>query len=295
MRPSLYTRGFTSRHPGLFIFLLDQSASMGEPVKGQKYSKADLATTALNNLIFEMVRGGPPARKGQRQNYAYLAVLGYNDKVFPLLSPDLADIVALGDHPAGTASVSRNVYDTHIGAYRQVIEPQPYWIKPDARGKTQMAEALSMARDIALRWLHQTPEASQAARQECFPPVVINITDAQDNGRGDPLAVAEELRRASTQQGDTLIFTCYFTKHTGQPLIFPGTREQVAHLDPPYAEQMFLMSSVIPEALRKKAAFSFELDHELAAQARGFIYNVDPQALVRFLLWGTQNATITIA
>lgn len=289
---SLYTREFTQRYPGLFIFLLDQSGSMGEPVEGQQYSKAEFAATAINNLIFEMVRGAPIDSKGKRQNYAYLSVLGYNDRVFPLLSPELVDIVFLSEHPVGTSSVWHDVYDAHTDSYQRVSQQQPYWIWPDARGKTQMAEALSAARTIALQWLAQPPEAGQASRQECFPPIIINITDAQDNGRGDPIAVAEEIRRAGTKQGRILIFTCHFTKRTGQSLIFPGARDLVAHLDPPYAEQMFLMSSIIPEPLRKYAQSAMALEHELAAQARGFIYNADTRVLARFLLWGMQSVTI---
>ena len=236
-----------------------------------------------------MIRKASSDVQGTQKKYAYLCVLGYNDTVFPLLSPDLVDIAYLKEHPVGTIPMMRNVLDSHMGSYRRISENRPFWIKPDARGKTQMAAAFTCAREIARRWLAQQPEDGQALRQECFPPVIINITDAQDNGRGDPIAITEEIRREGTRQGAILIFTCHFTKHMGQSLIFPSTREQVARLDPPYAEQMFMMSSVIPEPLRRNAMIKLGLSHAVTPEARGFIYNADTEVLVNFLHWGTQG------
>ena len=189
-----YTRRLTRRHPGLFIILLDQSGSMGELVDGQN-SKASFATTAINNLIFEMINKAPIDVKGQRKKYTYLSVLGYNDTVYPLFSTELADVPSLAENPAGTVPIVRDVYDSFASSYRRVSENRPFWIRPEARGKTQMAEAFGKARDMARLWLSQIPEPGQASRQECFPPVIINITDAQANGRGDPIAITQEIQR----------------------------------------------------------------------------------------------------
>ncbi len=288
-----YTRRFTRRYPGLFIILLDQSGSMAEEVDGRGCSKADFATTAINNLIHEMVQIAKfDVSTGKRRKYAYLSIFGYNDSVYPLLSPEPMDIPFLSEHHRGTVPTVRDVLDSHAGTYRQVTENRVFWIEPRTQGKTQMAEAFTYARNVATRWLTEAPEPGQAPRQDCFPPIIINITDAQDNGKVNPLSITQEIQREGTSQGSILIFNCHFTTRIGQSLIFPGSTHEVAHLDPPFASQIFEMSSIIPEPLRKKAIAEFGLNREIPPNARSLIYNADADVLIKFLHWGTIGAAI---
>ena len=288
-----YTRRFTRRYPGLFVILLDQSGSMAEEVQGYGCSKADFATTAINSLIYEMVQAARfDVSTGKRRKYAYLSIFGYNDSVYPLLAPEPMDIPFLGDHQRGTIPIVRDVMDSHTDKLRQVTENRAFWIEPRNQGKTQMADAFTAARDTVRRWLAEPPEPGQAPRQECFPPIIINITDAQNNGRIDPLPITQEIRREGTQQGSTLIFNCQFSTSMGQPQIFPPNIMQVAHLDPPFAGQMFEMSSIIPEPLRLKVSAATGIGREALPGARGFVYNADANVLVKFLHWGTIGAAI---
>ncbi len=288
-----YTRRFTRRYPGLFVILLDQSKSMAQEVDGRGCSKADFATTAINNLIYEMVQAAKfDVSTGKRRKYAYLSIFGYNDTVYPLLSPEPMDIPFLGDHQRGTVPIVRDVLDSHTGSYRQVTENRAFWIEPRTQGKTQMAEAFGAARDVARSWLMQPPEPGQAPRHECFPPIIINITDAQDNGNGNPIGIAHEIQREGTQQGSILIFNCHFTTQMGQSYIFPGSPQEVAQLDPPFASQICEMSSPMPEPLRKKATAEFGLGREVAPGARCMVYNADTNILIKFLHWGTIGTAI---
>ena len=77
-------------------------------------------------------------------------------------------------------------------------------------------------------WLKAKPEfisddlGWQQPRNRCFPPVVINITDTQHNGRGNPVFAAEELRSLGTTNGKTLVFNCHFThENNHNPCVFP--------------------------------------------------------------------------
>jgi hypothetical protein len=290
-----YTRRFSRRYPGLFIILLDQSGSMREKVDGQKYSKADFATTALNNLIHKMVQSAKfEASTGERRKYAYLSIFGYSDSVYPLLSPsgEPVDIPFLGKNPRGTVQVIRDVLDTHTNTYHSVTENRPFWIEPRSLGRTQMAEAFTRARDIAGLWLNSPPEPGQAQRQECFPPIIINITDGEDNGGGNLLAVAQEIRSKGTQQGGILIFNCHFTKAIGQSCVFPGSAAELTYLNSPFAQQLFEVSSVIPEPLRRRAASELLRGQDLPDTARSFVYNADTDILIKFLHWGTVGTAI---
>ncbi len=254
-------------------------------------SKADFATTAINNLIYELVQMARiEVSTGKRRKYAYLSILGYNDSVYPLLSPEPMDIPFLGEHNRGTVPTVRDIYDSHTESYRQTIENRAFWIEPQAKGRTNMADAFARAHDIACQWLAQPAEAGQAPRQECFPPLIINITDAQDNGNLDYLSITRQIQREGTQQGSMLICNCHFSTLVGESCIFPSDVSEVAHLDPPFGAQLFEASSIIPEPLRKKAIAEFGRDFPQGA--RSFIYNAEPAVLVKFLHWGTVGAAI---
>ena len=153
-----------------------------------------------------------------------------------------------------------------------------------------MDKAFIRAQEIALRWLKSHPEPNQADRSLCFPPVIINITDAKHNGNGNHLAVSEQIRKYGTKEGNILIFNCHFTETMAQPAFFPGDIKDVEHLDEyGLARTMFLMSSTIPQSLREEAAPLLPKRQRLHSQARCFVYNADPDILIKFLRWGTQK------
>jgi hypothetical protein len=292
---TLYRRRFSRRHPGLFVILLDQSYSMGEYVVNQKHSKASIATSVLNKIICDLIEEAGFEKRGEglRKKYAYLSVLGYNDKVYPLLSSsdDPIDIPTLADNPRGTVPVQRSIQDAS-GAIRQITEEYPYWIEPQMCGSTQMAEAFKRAHNIVRHWLATPPEPGQAKREYSFPPIIINITDAEHNGSGVPLQVCQEICQGGTEDGKTLIFNCHFTKEVSRPCLFPSSVSEVRALDQNgLSAKMFEMSSQIPESLSREAGEQlYGPGHTLAPGARCFAYNADTTALTKFLHWGTVGA-----
>lgn len=284
----LYMRRFTRKYPGLFIILLDQSRSMREPVVGMDCSKADFAATALNELIYAMIDQTPiDEETGERRKYVYLSVLGYSDEVVSLLSPDgqPVDLTTLAKRPLGTTAITRDVYDPETNTFRTVQDThRPYWIKPGWVNSTQTDKAFIRARDLVREWLDSTPEPGQASRMECFPPVIIHITDGEDNGIYDPEPISYEIRSEGTYQGATLIFNCHFTAAMQEPCVFPTYEYEVESLHP-FASRLLAMSSAIPEPLLNNA--SAVASRPLHPGARGFIFNGNVELLVKFLNWGT--------
>lgn len=309
-----YTRSLSRHYPGLFVILLDQSASMGEHVEDSnyknvmayskpkdtidQYTKAEIATAAINLIIDEMKQAaGIDQYTKTRKNYAYLSVLGYNDNVYPLISKspgsfEPIDIPTLAQRPTGEIPRRRYIQGP-MGAQVEV-KKKPFWITPDARGNTQMANAFEQAKIVVQDWLAASPEyiseklGFQRPRRSCFPPVIINITDALNNGEDDPIEVTDEIRRPinGTEDGEVLIFNCHFTKEKGRATIFPGSAKEVNHLDPyGFAEMMFRMSSEIPEVLRSNAQTLTR--NRISPDARCYVYNADTDVLVKFLQWGT--------
>lgn len=295
----LYDQSISRQYPGLFVILLDQSLSMQDPVSGDPngQTKADIVTRMVNTIIQEMIdrAGVEETDPGMRKKNAYLSVLGYDDAVRSLLSPNFTpvDIPTLANHPLGMIPEVREIRDNQNRIIRTLTERKNYWIKPYPGTNTNMKLAFEYARDVVDTWLRQAPEKMapdlgyQRPRDECFPPVVINVTDGHFNTGGSPDGVVRSLCNMGTQNGNVLVFNCHFTTVPGKACIFPHEAGQVQGIDPKYqsAERMFNISSVIPDSLVARA--ERELRQEVKPGARGFIYNASFDILAQFLRWGT--------
>lgn len=282
---NLYTQSMNREHRGCLIFLLDQSGSMSVPAKGKQYNNADMATTTINNLIKTVVdNAGFDMQTGRRRDYCDLFIFGYGDQVHSLLDPNdnPISVTTLAENPRGVHEVLREEIDRSTGQIRQVKAAQPYWIQSFAdSNRTEMAWALSRARNAAQNWIMADPK-----RLRSFPPIVINVTDGENNGQGDPIAEASQLRQLGTQQGQILLFNCHLTSTGDKRLSFPFDVAQVQHLGSG-AEQLFHMASAVPDSMISRARSTFSI--EVPSGARGFIYNADPHDLINFLNWGTRT------
>jgi len=277
---------------------------MHEKVQGRYRveTKAEIVTRHVNTIIQELIdhAGVEETNPGIRKKNAYLSVLGYNDNVRPLLSSTETpvDIPTLARHPRAIVPEKREVRDRTGRLLRTITENRTIWIEPDAGLNTNMALAFEHAMSVVNNWIMHPPElispdmGLQNPRNECFPPVVINVTDGYFNIGGNPRRVAEALNRQRTNNGNVLIFNCHFTTENKKPCVFPMNEAEVAGIDPyGRAKDMFYMSSSIPEPLRERATRT--MLRPIEEGARCVIYNADLDNLVRFLRWGTVGITPT--
>ncbi len=268
-----YDRVLSQRYPGLLVILLDQSASMEQQIEGSKSTKASIATMHVNAIIQRMIDlAGVDEYTGTYKNYAYLSVLRYNDDVYPLLSPldTPVDIPTLQENPRGFASVTNVVHDEFGNVVRTLVEKRTFWVAPQSQGNTQMAYALERAKKIIETWLNSPPElisqalGSQMPRQKSFPPVIINITGTRyaEDRLEDLEDLVEEIRSLKTENGNVLICNCYLNFAKVQPCFFPTDIRDLEHLsDFKVVAPMFLMSSVIPEVLCRRAEGIMHFDY----------------------------------
>lgn len=290
-----YQAAWTRQNRGLLVFLLDQSGSMGAKVQvaGQSYQKAEAAAAALNSLIVSVVNNAPfDPQTGKRKDYCDILILGYGDQVKSLLNTSFApvSVADLAANPRGQQVVQVERYDSLQGKVVATPERRPYWITAYAYSqKTETAQALRRTHEGISNWLR-----AERRRNLSFPPIVINITDGMHNGEGDPILEAQRVRQLSTEDGSVLIFNCHITALDVASLTLPSNlREIAAHVSPQErecAELLFQMSSPIPATMRTQARNIFGSD--LAAGARGFIYNADAKDLINFLNWGTRQTQI---
>ena len=138
-----------------------------------------------------------------------------------------------------------------------------------------MCEALRKAREYVQSFLGDHPR--------CYPPIVINITDGQPTD-GDPREPARELRALASTDGNVLLFNAHLSDKQNHPVEFP---EDESGLPDDYSRLLFRMSSELPPKLTEAARGS---GFRVGPKSRGFVFNADLVAVIRFLDIGTRVA-----
>jgi len=296
----MYTAEISRNNPSMFLFLIDQSGSMQDvldpenvrPLKepvvvdGRTYThsasgstKAEALADAINRLIQNLCI--KCAKEEGVRDYFYVGVIGYGQQVGPgfggsLAGRDLVPISEVAEMPARVETRSKKVSDGAGGLVDQEVK-FPIWFDPVANGGTPMCKALEEARRIVQDWLGQHPD--------CFPPVVIHITDGESTD-GDPSGPAASLRGLSSTDGDVLLFNLHLSSQKKRPIEYPNTD---AELPDQYAKLLFQMSSPLTPFMITAAR---QEGYGVAEGARGFVFNADLVATIKFLDIGTRPSNL---
>ena len=275
-----YSAEISRANPSCFVFLIDQSGSMVEPIAGSDGKrKCDSVSDAINkllhNLIIKCARG-----EGVR-NFYEVGVIGYGAQVAPGFSGPLAgrDMVPLSEiahSPARVEERSKEVDDGAGGVIKQKVK-FPVWFEPTAKGTTPMGAALDMAHHVLSGWVGRHPYS--------YPPIVINISDGEATDFG-PVPQAQALTSLSTNDGHVLLLNCHISSQNLTPIVFP---EADTDLPDEFARTLFSVSSILPENMRNLARNE---NFNLGSNARGFAFNADLVELIRFLDIGTRASNL---
>jgi hypothetical protein len=276
-----YTAEISRSNPSAFLFLIDQSGSMDDPFGGGETTrrKADGVADAINRLLQNLVI--KCAKSEGVRDYYEVGVIGYGDSVGPafggpLVGKDLVPISQIADSPARVDERTKRVDDGAGGLVDQRVK-FPIWFDPVAHGGTPMCEALRQAHAAMSAWLQEHPE--------CFPPIVINITDGESTD-GDPTQPAEALKSLASQDGNLLLFTVHLSSQRAAPLEFPS---DAAGLPDKYAQLLFSISSPLPDYMRAVAS---QEGYAVGDGTRGFVFNADMVSVIRFLDIGTRPSNL---
>lgn len=275
-----YSAEISRANPSCFMFLIDQSGSMVEPIAGSDGKRkcdsvADAINRLLHNLIIKCARG-----EGVR-NFYEVCVIGYGAQVAPGFSGPLAgrDIVPLSvvaNHPARVEERIKQL-DDGAGGFIQQKTKFPIWFEPVAKGTTPMGAALDLAHHLMQSWV--------AAHQFSYPPIVINISDGEATDFG-PVPQAQALTSLATSDGNVLLLNCHISSQNLTPIVFP---ESDVDLPDEFARTLFQVSSFLPPNLRELARNE---NFILGEEARGFAFNADLVELIRFLDIGTRASNL---
>lgn len=276
-----YSAEISRGNPSCFVFLIDQSGSMGDPFgAGDGNQKkaggvADAINRMLQNLVIKC------AKEEGIRDYFHVGVIGYGAQVGPAFSGalsgrQLVPISEVGNSPARVEQRTKKVPD---GAGGIVDSPVrfPIWFEPVANAGTPMGQALGQAKSMVETWLSQHPG--------CFPPIVINITDGEATD-GDPTTAAEEIRKLKSNDGEILLFNLHVSSQRGAQIEYPSSDTA---LPDKFAQQLFRMSSPLPEYMMNIAK---KEGMNVSEGSRGFVFNADMVAVIKFLDIGTRPSAL---
>jgi hypothetical protein len=273
-----YTAQISRNNPTALVFLLDQSASMLESFGAQPdRRKADGVSDALNRLLQNLVL--KCARADGVRDFFHVALIGYGGRVTsafggPLAGKDLVPVSQVANNPLRIEVRTCKVEDGAGGLVDQEFK-FPIWFEAHPTGRTPMCAALSKAKECLQGFL--------AAHPGGYPPIVMNLTDGEPTD-GDPREAADQLRGLASRDGNVLLFNAHLSDKANRPVEFP---DREAGLPDKFARLLFRMSSALPPKLLDAAKVA---GYPVGPQSRGFVFNADLVAVIRFLDIGTRLA-----
>ncbi|HEX5271968.1 MAG TPA: hypothetical protein VFW33_15825 [Gemmataceae bacterium] len=271
-----YSAAISQSNPTAFVFLLDQSDSMRQAFGAQpEKSKADGVADALNRLLQNLVL--KCAKADGVRDYFHIGMVSYGGPVEsafrgPLAGGTLVPVGRIANNPLRVEVRTRKVSDGAGGVTDQQLK-FPVWFESRPGGRTPMCGALRLARDYLREFLRTYPG--------CYPPIVVNITDGQPTD-GEPDEPATEIRALASKDGNVLLFNAHVSDKPDRPIEYPTDESR---LPDKYARKLFQMSSPLPPRLAQVAK---DQGFPVGPLSRGFVFNADLVAVVRFLDIGTK-------
>jgi hypothetical protein len=274
-----YRQRIDRHNPGCLVFLIDQSASMSEPIGGSDISKAVAVAEQLNTLLYGLVQRCSKSQEELPRPYFAVAAIGYGttDDGEQVLDSKLrrdgqSDLMWTTDLVGTVIRVDERRRQTAGGG--EATYRFPMWIEPAASGGTPMCAAFELAGRVLKGWTDHYTNA--------FPPIVINLTDGESTD-GDPAPWADRLCRLETSDGNVLLFNAVVSSEAGAPTLFPVRPDAISDA---FGVGLWALSSTLP-AFMVDAARRRGIDVQTGG--RGFAFNADLQSLVAFLNIGTDT------
>ncbi|MHA1410023.1 MAG: VWA domain-containing protein [Candidatus Odinarchaeia archaeon] len=281
-----YSAEISRSNPTCFFFLIDQSGSMEDSFGGSTVtgSKAVAVADAVNRLIQNLVLRCAKA-EGVR-DYFYIGVIGYGVAVGPAWTgahsgKDLVPISQIGNQPAKVEDRQQKIPDGAGGILEQNVK-FPTWFDPVANGPTPMKTAFQRADKLLTNWLADHPD--------CYPPIVINISDGEPTDSNAPyhdlIDLTDSIKRLQSTDGNVLIYNLHLSSRSENPIEFPADKNL---LPDDHARLLYDMSSILPENIRNEA---LNEGFSVTENSRGFIFNSDIVKVVQFLDIGTRATNL---
>ncbi len=277
-----YTAEISRDNPSCFLFLIDQSRSMEDEVAAgdSTQPKANGVADTMNRWLQEL--SIKCAKSDGVRDYYHVGVLGYGKTVGPCVNGsseghEIIPVSQIADNPARLEERVKKVPDGAGGVTDQTVR-FPVWFDPVADGGTPMCRAAGEAERILSAWLDEHPD--------CFPPIVIHITDGEATD-GDPTERIRALTNMSSSDGNVMLFNIHLSANpNAHSITFP---ESADDLPDDYSKMLFETSSPLTPTMR---ALAREHGFNPSETARSFVLNADMVLLVQAIDIGTRPANL---
>lgn len=279
-----YQAEISRSNPTCFLFLIDQSGSMADPIMGVQgnISKAEFISDALNRIIQNLIIKA--SKDYDVLRYFQIGAIGYSGEGVKtafggtLSEENLVWVDELYKKPIRIEEREKKEPDGAGGVITTKTR-FPVWIDPLAKGGTPMCAALKHAKEILEKWVNEHPNS--------YPPTVINLTDGESTD-GDPRSAASELKSLSTMDGNVVLLTLHVSSNQfSKQIFFPNSPDEL--VDTP-SKIAFEMSSPLTINMLNNAKEMFGI--ELPDGAIGIVYNGPFDKIVNALEIGTRPANL---
>lgn len=275
-----YQAAIQRSDPTAFLFLVDQSGSMGDKMAASEKTKAQFVADVLNRTLMNLVTRC--TKSDGMRDYFEVGVIGYgqhganNALAGELAAQVLNPISAFERSPLRVEERKRKVDDGAGGIIEQSVK-FPVWFEPVASGGTPMCAAIQQAAEVLAAWCDSHPNS--------YPPTVLHVTDGESTD-GTPESLASTLKQFSTNDGNILLLNLHVSALAGNPISFPATE---SGLPDEFAKLLFRMSSPLPEHLIKVTQ---EKGHKVSFESRGYVFNAEASEVVDFFDIGTRASQL---
>lgn len=274
-----------TKNPAFFLFLVDQSGSMGlefEDVPNRTMAQG--VADAINGIIRALVLRCSTGTK--IMDRYYMGLIGYNHQINLGFGGQLkgqyqVPVSQVADFPLRIEERIKREYDGVGGILEQRVKVE-VWLDPVAEGRTKMREALEIASETVADFVEAYPNS--------FPPLVINITDGVPTDATKPdypevEEAANKLKQITNANGNhAMLFNIHITPARAKPILYPAVESVLPNH---YARLLFRMSSPMTEAMIHRANV-LEMDMNLTQGSRGFVYQGDLVSVIQLLDIGTR-------
>jgi hypothetical protein len=278
-----YSAEISRDHPTAFLFVIDQSESMEDPIAGGR-PKAEFVADVLNKTLYTLVTNCSKAEGIRR--YFDIGVLSYSGEGiadgFGRVANGQGIICPLTDVAEAPLRVEERTRKSDDGAGGLIDQKVkfPIWFEAKSVGRTPMRGGLTRAAELVAEWCDAHPDS--------YPPTILHVTDGESTD-GDPQDIADAIRKLHTGDGQALLFNLHVSTQGAQEVVF--ARDDGALIDD-YSRMLFRMSSPLPPHL---ASLAGDKGYAVTDGARGFIFNADPQLIVDFFEIGTRPRLMAAA
>jgi hypothetical protein len=272
-----YSAEISRNNPSCFLFIIDQSGSMSDKYASISKPKSEALADVINRMLQQLVI--KCAKSEGVRDYYNVGVIGYGaNGAGPafggyLAGKNLVPISEIANNPARVEERTKKIPDGAGGLVETSVK-FPIWFDATANGGTPMTEAFRQANSIMSGWLSANPN--------CFPPVVIHITDGESTD-GDPTEEMKRLTNQSSNDGNVVLFNLHTSAKSTNPISFPGPE---VPLPDQYSQILFNGASPLPTFMRNVASQEFSLT--LSDGAKAFVLNGDIDLIITAIEIGTR-------